>query len=284
MRKIKDALSLIRFSHSIFALPFALSAMLVAAKGVPSLKIFLLILVAMVTGRSAAMAFNRWTDAAMDARNPRTQIREIPQGKLSRTFALGLTIFMSALFILTTYFLNPLCFTLAPMALLILFFYSYTKRFTPLCHFFVGLALGISPVGAWIAVTGQWAWPPVFLGLAILFWVGGFDIIYATQDYEFDKKEGLHSIPARLGIPLALKLSALSHLLTLVFFSIFGSVTGLNIYYFAGILLIALFLAYEHFIVKADDLSKVNAAFFQANGIISVLFLVSVALSLTVAP
>ncbi|MDO8461517.1 MAG: UbiA-like polyprenyltransferase [Deltaproteobacteria bacterium] len=279
MSKLRDILSLIKFSHSIFALPFALASMLVGAEGIPPLKTILLIIAAMVFARSAAMSFNRWADAIIDAKNPRTRIREIPQGKLKRQSVLNLTLLFSVLFIVTTFFINRLCFFLSPVALFIIFFYSMTKRWTSLSHLFLGLSLGVAPIGAWIAVTGEWSWIPVVLGLAVLFWVAGFDIIYATQDLEFDKTEGLHSLVVRLGLKESLFLSRVFHGVALLFFVLFGMIGHLGLIYFVTILGIGFFLTYEHSLVKPEDLSHVNAAFFTMNGIVSILFLVGTVLS-----
>jgi len=279
--------SLIKFSHTIFALPFALSAMLVAAEGFPPLRIFILILICMVSARTAAMAFNRYLDADLDTRNRRTQNREIPRGVISRRSALLLAVWSGILFAVAAGFINPLTMLLSPLALFILFFYSYTKRFTAWSHLFLGGALGIAPIGSWIAVTGHWAWEPVVLGLGVLFWVAGFDIIYATQDELFDKEEGLYSLVVKLGITKALWVARGFHGLTLFFFAGFGwLIFGKGVWpyaptpYFVALALCALLILYEHRLVKADDLSKVNAAFFNMNGYVSLVFLGGVVLSI----
>ncbi|MBI4374137.1 MAG: UbiA family prenyltransferase [Deltaproteobacteria bacterium] len=279
MGRLKNTLSLIKFSHTLFALPFALASMLVAANGLPPLRLFLLILACMVTARTAGMAFNRYLDAAIDARNPRTAGREIPRGVVSRRFTLGLSLVSAFLFVLSAAAINPLCLRLSPVALFFLFFYSYTKRFTFLAHLFVGLALGIAPIGAWIAITGQFALEPFVLGLSVLFWVAGFDIIYATLDHEFDRKERLHSLVVRLGLKKALLVSRLFHLTTMILFFLFGILIDANRGFWLALAVCSLLLVYEHSLVKPDDLSKVNAAFFNMNGYISIVFLAGVILS-----
>ncbi|MBI1908814.1 MAG: UbiA family prenyltransferase [Deltaproteobacteria bacterium] len=278
--KLKNYFSLIKFSHSLFALPFALSSMLVAAHGFPPLRTFFLIVVAMILARSSAMAFNRLVDSDIDAQNPRTQMREIPQKILSKKQVFAFFVVSSLFFAAVTFFINRLCFFLSPVALTIILFYSITKRFTSLSHFFLGLGLGISPVGSWLAVTGEWSWKPVVLGIAVLFWVASFDIIYATQDYEFDKKSGLHSLVVRLGLSNALHLSSLLHLLTFLLLIFFGLLTGMGWTYYGANLLIGFFLFYQHRLVKPDNLSRVNAAFFTANGVVSILFLVGTAIGI----
>lgn len=274
LNKIKQTAELVKFSHTIFALPFALASMVVAARGWPGSRLFLLILAAMVTARTSAMAFNRWADARIDAQNPRTVNREIPRGIFSRPFVLTLALASGLLFIFTTYFINTLAFTLAPLALLILWGYSFTKRFTFLSQMVLGLSLGMAPIGAWIAVRGQIEGPPVILGLAVLFWVAGFDIIYATQDESFDRKMGLHSLVVKLGIARALNMARCFHLLTVLILVLFGYVTHLSGSYYLFVTLVGLSFLYEHRLVSPDDLSKVNAAFFNVNGFVSLLFLI----------
>ena len=271
----------IKFSHSIFALPFALGAMVVASQGWPDLKTLLLIVTAMVTARSAAMAFNRIADADIDAKNPRTQNRHIPKGILSKQFAWGLTIICCALFVVTCYFINPLAFTLSPLVLTWLLVYSYTKRFTWLTHLWLGISLGLSPLGAWVAVTGTWPWPVLTLGAAVTFWVAGFDIIYATQDVDFDRQTGICSLVARFGIAKALWIARGLHLASVFFLSLFGFQHSLGTIYFATVLLISLGLLWEHRLVNPTDLSKVNAAFFNVNGVISFLFFLGILLERT---
>ena len=267
---------LIRFSHTVFALPFALAAVALAWPTHPvSLRTFIWILVAMVGARSAAMGFNRLADRKLDALNPRTRGWELPQGKLKAWEAVLLTALSSLLFIYAAYQLNPLCFALSPVALAIIFFYSLTKRFTWTSHFFLGLALSLAPMGAWLAIT---ALPndltdlltPFLLGLAVLFWLAGFDIIYSLQDYDFDRSYGLHSIPVRFGVVWGLRLSSLFHLLTVIFLALVGLNAGLGMIYWGGMAALSLILIREHRLVRPDDLSRVNRAFFDFNAYVSV--------------
>lgn len=269
---------MIKFSHSIFAVPFALAAMVVATKGRLGIRIFLLIVGAMVTARSAAMAFNRIVDATIDAKNPRTRMRHIPKGILSKNFVAGFTLICIALFFLFCRAINPMAFALSPIALAIILGYSFTKRFTSLSHLWLGLSLGIAPLAASIAVTGEWPWRTLSLGVAVMFWVAGFDIIYATQDADFDKQTGLHSLVARFGINKALWISRGLHLFCTLFLILFGLQNALGFIYFITVLVIAAGLFYEQSLVKPNDLSRVNAAFFNTNGIISLLFLAGIIL------
>lgn len=264
---------MIKFSHSVFALPFALAAFVLAARrgGFEPAKLWW-VMVAMVAARSAAMGFNRWLDADIDARNPRTEKREIPAGALSRSQVLLFVIASSIALVFAAYRLNPLCFALSPVALAIVLGYSYTKRFTMLSHAVLGLALAIAPVGAWLAVRGQFEITPVPIGLAVLFWVGGFDILYSCQDVDFDRRESLHSIPARLGIPRALILARAGHVIALLCLGLVAVVEPLHGVYFAGLFVIAGLFGYEHSLVSADDLSRIDAAFFTVNGWIGVLY------------
>lgn len=277
-QKIRYTFELIKFSHSIFALPFALGAMVVAAKGWPDTKTFLLILGAMVTARSAAMAFNRLADAKIDAKNPRTQKRHLPRGILSKRFVIFFTLTCIVLFLTICYWINSLAFILSPFLLFFLLSYSFSKRFSWLTHLWLGTTLGLSPLGAWIAVTGKWPWPVLSLGLAVTFWVAGFDIIYAAQDFEFDRKEGIYSMVARFGIEKALWISRFFHLLSFLLLLAFGFQNKLGVIYFITIILIGLGLLYEQNLVKPNDLSKVNAAFFNTNGMISLLFFLGILL------
>ncbi len=233
--KLRYTLELVRFSHSIFALPFALGTMLVAAHGLPPWPIVIKILIAMIAARTMAMAFNRWLDAEIDARNPRTADRHIPAGILSRHYVLGLTIVMAVIFVLTCLMINPLSFYLSPIAIVILMGYSYCKRFTHLSHFVLGLALGISPVGAWIAVTGQFSWVPIFVCAAVILWVSGFDVVYAIQDEAFDRATGLHSLVVRLGAARTVRLTQILHALMLPLFLAFGIVTPLGLIYYIAV-------------------------------------------------
>ncbi len=275
---------MVKLSHSIFALPFALSSMLVAADGLPSLRLVVLIILAMVTARNAAMAFNRYIDAEYDSKNPRTSIRHIPQGIFSKRFVLFFSLINAFVFVMITSRINTLCFWLSFPALALLYLYSFTKRFTNASHLILGLSLGITPVGAWLAVTGRVTTAPLLMGVAVILWVAGFDIIYATQDYDFDLKEGLHSLVVRLGIQKALRVARLFHGLALTLLFIFGKTLGFGWIYHLTLLIIAALFIYEHTLITPRDLSRVNAAFFTVNGFISLLFLAGVTLSLPRGP
>jgi 4-hydroxybenzoate polyprenyltransferase len=242
--------------------------------------LFILVILCMVFARSAAMAFNRWLDAEYDAKNPRTKIREIPGGIISKKNALIFVIFNCIAFIIATYFINVLCFVLAPVALSIILFYSYTKRFTPLCHLVLGLGLSLSPIGAYVSVTGKFALVPVLFSLSVLFWVSGFDIIYALQDEEFDKENKLHSIPSLLGTKKALRVSEYLHFLSAASVIAAGIIGDFSWLYWTGVFAFAFFLVYQHSLVKPKDLTKVNRAFFSSNGIASVAFCVFVLLDI----
>lgn len=237
---------------------------------------FLLVLLCMIFARSAAMAFNRYLDRRWDALNPRTAIREIPKGIITPKNALTFTIICSLLFIACTYFINPLCFALSPVALAVVLGYSYTKRFTPLCHLVLGLGLALAPIGAYLAVTGRFQLLPVLFSFAVLFWVSGFDIIYALQDEEFDKQNSLYSIPAWLGKAKALRVSEILHLLSAACVVAAGKLGGFGYLYWLGVLVFGGMLVYQHSIVKPTDLRRVNVAFMTANGIASVVFAVFV--------
>jgi 4-hydroxybenzoate polyprenyltransferase len=264
---------MIKFSHTIFALPFALvSAVLASDRTLSPAKVFW-ILVAMAGGRSAAMGLNRLADHAIDARNPRTAGRELPRGALSRPQVWLFVALSAALLFFAAAQLNPLCFALAPVALAVVGGYSYTKRFTALSHVVLGLALAIAPVGAWLAVRGSFDVVPVVLGFAVLCWVAGFDTIYACQDAEFDRHEGLHSLPAALGVARALLVARLFHVLAVAFLAALYALTPLHPIYLAGVAGVAVLLAYEHSLVNASDLSRIDAAFFTVNGWISVGYL-----------
>ena len=267
---MKKYLSLVTFAHTIFALPFALLAAVLAAQGLPPLPTLFWILVAMVGARSAAMAFNRIADRGIDAVNPRTQARDIPAGRVSVASASVFCAISAAVFVFAAWRLNPLCLALSPVALLVVLGYSYTKRFTALAHFVLGLGLAIAPVGAWIAVTGAIALPPVVLGLSVLFWVAGFDVIYSLQDEAFDRAHGLFSLPARLGARRALNVSTVFHALSLaLLYGVFVLVHG-GLLFGLGVVLAGVFLVRQHVLVKPGDLSRVDGAFFTANGWLSV--------------
>jgi 4-hydroxybenzoate polyprenyltransferase len=264
---------MVKLSHSVFALPFALASALMAGGGSVPGRTLLWIVVAMVGARSAAMGFNRLADQAIDARNPRTAGRELPRGALSRASVWVFVLASAAALVLAAAMLNPLCLALSPVALAIVFGYSYTKRFTSLSHVVLGLALGIAPVGAWLAVRGRFDATPIVLGLAVLAWVAGFDTIYSCQDAEFDRKAGLHSLPARVGVAGALRMARVFHAIAAVhLFGLFG-LEPLHPVYLVGVAAVAAGLVYEHSLVKADDLSRVDAAFFLVNGWISVGYL-----------
>ncbi len=264
---------MIKFSHSIFALPFALSSAALAARQGFRWSQVLWILVAMVGARSAAMGFNRLADQAIDAGNPRTAGRELPRGVLSRTEVWSFVLLSAAALVAAAAMLNPLCLALSPLALVIVFGYSYTKRFTPASHLVLGLALSLAPLGAWLAIRGAFSSTPLMLAGAVLFWVAGFDTIYSCQDADFDRAAGLHSLPARLGIARALTLARIFHLAAVVLLAAVFLLEELHLVYLPGVLALALLLVYEHSLVKADDLSQVNAAFFTVNGWISLGYL-----------
>ena len=275
----RDYLELVKFSHTIFALPFALAAMLVAQNGVSPLRIIGWILVAMVGARTAAMGFNRIVDRELDAKNPRTAMREIPAGKVSVAQASALVLVSATLFVFAAWQLNVLAATLALPTLGVLFFYSYCKRFTSFAHFVLGVCLGIAPCGAWVAVRGKLETAPVVLALAVMFWVAGFDMIYATMDDYFDRGAGIRSMVQKFGVRGALHLARLSHFVFAITLFAFGFLAHLGSVYFVGAALISLVLIYEHALVSPRDLRRVNAAFFTVNGAISVAFLAMVALS-----
>ncbi len=285
MNKIKTYLSLIKFSHTIFAMPFAMIGFFLAVKQgfAFSWSKFLLVIGCMIFARSAAMAFNRYLDRSFDARNPRTAIREIPSGIISSDSALRFVIFNCIAFIICTWLINFLCFFLGPVALFVILFYSYTKRFTPLCHFILGLGLALAPVGAYIAVSGAFALLPVLFSFTVLFWVSGFDIIYALQDEEFDKSQNLYSIPAVLGKQKALRVSELLHALSALLVIIAGKTGNFGWLYWGGVAIFGGMLVYQHSIVKPTDLRRVNLAFMTANGIASVVFAVFVLADLLLA-
>lgn len=279
LSRIGNYLSLIKFSHTIFALPFALLGFFLAVLDAGELELpdLSLVVLCMVFARSAAMAFNRWQDRDIDGKNPRTAVREIPAGVISSRSALGFIFLNCGLFILCAWLLNPLCFWLSPVALLVILGYSYTKRFTYLCHFVLGLGLALAPIGAYLAVTAQWALLPVLYGVVVLLWVAGFDIIYALQDEGFDREEALFSIPVRLGTVNALRLGRALHFLCASVLVIalsyqaqqYPQVAWLS--FLAGGLFLAC-LVYQHSLVKPGDLSQINLAFFTTNGVASLVF------------
>ncbi len=290
MKRLSHYLSLIKFSHTIFAMPFALVGFFVglmfeqqnetSLNGWEKVKdyfighwmIFFHILLCMIFARSAAMAFNRYLDRTFDAKNPRTAIREIPRGIISPAGALRFTIINSILFMASAWMINPTCFVLSPVALIVILGYSYTKRFTPLCHLILGLGLSLAPVGAFIAVTEQANLPIILLSAAVIGWVSGFDIIYALQDDAFDISQGLHSVPGYLGRKNALLVSRILHFSTALLLIGFGYASGMHWIYYTGLIIYAAMLFYQQSIVKENDLSKVDIAFMTANGIASIVF------------
>jgi len=301
MSKFKNYLSLIKFSHTIFAMPFALIGFFIgisSLKKIPGVKIMsmmiqtswqkanvffthnyhiiILVILCMIFARSAAMAFNRYLDRRIDAKNPRTAIREIPSGIISAKNVLAFTFLNCILFITCTFFINEICFYLSPVALAVVLGYSYTKRFTPLCHLILGLGLSLAPIGAYLAVTGQFALLPILFSIAVIFWVSGFDIIYALQDEEFDKSQQLYSIPAWLGKAKGLLVSKFLHLLSVVAVMFAGYYGGFSWLYWIGVAVFIVMLVYQHSVVKPNDLRKVNLAFMTANGIASVVFAIFV--------
>lgn len=297
MSRFKSYLSLVKFSHTLFALPFAMIGFFLGIFGWKNfheitwsdniydtksfgtsvlLVRFILVLICMISARSAAMAFNRYLDRHFDARNPRTAIREIPRGIISPGSALRFVVFCCLLFIITCGFINPLCLYLSPVALFVILFYSFTKRFTSLCHIVLGVGLSLAPIGAFLAVTGHFELVPLLFSGAVICWVSGFDIIYAMQDTDFDKSEKLFSVPSTFGKKHALHISGFLHLLSTIFVLTAGFVGGFGLWYWIGLIFFTGMLVYQHTIVKPNDLSRVNVTFMTANGIASVVFAVFV--------
>jgi len=274
---MKKYLSLVTFSHTIFAMPFAIIGFFLAVTTTSytfKWQQLVLMILCMILARNSAMAFNRYLDRDIDAKNPRTKQRDIPAGRISATSALTFTVINCLLFVGVTWFINPLCFYLSPVALMVVLGYSATKRFTALCHLVLGLGLSLAPIGAYLVVTGQFALTPLFFSLAVLCWVSGFDIIYAMQDEDFDRAEKLHSIPAYLGKTNALKLSTTLHILSAIFIVMPVFFIHPGVLYYIGIAFFCVMLTYQHRLVKPDDLSRVNFAFMTTNGIASVVFAV----------
>ncbi len=280
MSTVKNYLSLVKFSHTIFALPFALIGFALGMQymGTNHLAFeniglkFFLVLVCMVTARSTAMAFNRYLDRHFDQLNPRTAIREIPAGIIKAEKALLFIIINAVLFITATYFINPICFYLSPVALFVIMFYSYTKRFTFLCHLVLGIGLSLAPIGAYLAVTGVFHILPLLFSFAVVFWVSGFDVIYALQDIEFDQSQQLYSIPSYWGLGKALNIARGLHIISASFVIAAYFIGDFHLAYLAGLVVFVGMLIYQHSIVKPNDLSKVNIAFMTANGIASIVF------------
>jgi 4-hydroxybenzoate polyprenyltransferase len=271
LKRLKIVLEMVKIEHTLFALPFAFMGAFFAARGLPAMAQIGWILLAMVGARSAAMAFNRLVDLPLDSRNPRTLNRALPQKMVSRGFVAVFIAASSAILVFAAYRLNRLSFILSPLALAIIFIYSYTKRFTWMTHFFLGVSLACAPLGAWIAIQGSLTWTPVILGLAVVLWVAGFDMIYSCQDVEFDKKEPIYSIPKRYGVRAALWLSAALHLAMLIVLVFLFWKERLGPISFLGLTAVGLLLAYEHSLVRPADLSRANTAFFTINGWISIL-------------
>ena len=282
LHNLRVTLEMIKWEHSVFALPFALCGAMLAAGGLPSIHQLLWIIVAMVAARSAAMAFNRWADAAIDAANPRTSTRALPAGHLSPAFVATFVVVSSAIFVLAASRLNRLSLLLSPVALAVLLLYSYTKRLTRWSHLVLGFALGIAPAAAWIAVRGTLDPRILLLTAAVTFWVGGFDVLYACQDYDFDRAAGLHSIPRYCGIGAALWIARVFHIIMVALLVGLLVVFGMGKFALVGVVAVILLLLYEHSLVRPNDLSKLNAAFFTMNGVISVLFFLFVAADLLV--
>lgn len=280
LKKIAILLEMIKFKLTIFAMPFAFMGAFLAARGVPDLRTFLLVILAMVGARTCAMGFNRIVDASFDKANPRTAERAIPSGAVSGLEAWTMVIVAALLFFLAAWLLNPLTFKLAPFALGLTLFYSLTKRFTSLCHIILGVALAFSPLGGWVAVQGSLASFPWALSAGVLFWVAGFDTVYGCLDADFDRKAGLHSLPSRLGSRVAFRLAAGFHVLALVLFALTGVQAGLNAFYFIGVILAAGALFYQHWIVNPNDLSRIQVSFFSMNGFISLALFIATWLSL----
>jgi len=270
LQTLRTYLEMIRFSHTVFALPFAFMGAVLAAGGIPSKRTLFWILVAMVGARSGAMGMNRYADRHLDAQNPRTQDRALPQGKIAAREVLAFICVSFAVLLVAAWMLNPLCFALAPVAILIVAGYSYTKRFTNFSHLILGLSLALAPIGAWIAVTGRVALPALILGTAVLFWVAGFDILYALMDIEFDRRSGLFSIPARLGVQRGMAVAGLCHMLTVLCLALMVPLLGLGKVYLAGLFLAMALLLYEHWLLYRHGLTKLNVAFFNVNGALSI--------------
>lgn len=286
MQEVRNYASLVKFSHTVFAMPFALIGFSLGIHDHPvsdmkegALKL-LPVLLCMIFARNAAMAFNRYLDRRIDALNPRTSVREIPRGVLSGKSVLLFTGINAMAFTAAAFFINPLCFLLSPVALFVILFYSYTKRFTVLCHIILGLGLSLAPIGAYLAVTGHFTFLPILYSLAVLCWVAGFDIIYALQDEEFDKQQNLHSLPSRFGKKTALKVSSWLHFISAASLFAAGWFSGAGIFFWAGLSLFSSMLIYQHSIVRPDDLRRVNIAFMTANGMASVVFAVFVILDI----
>ncbi len=280
MKQLKAFFELIKFEHTIFALPFAYLGMVMAARGWPGWRVFFLVTLAMAFARTAGMTLNRLIDQNIDAKNPRTKSRSLVTGEFKPLWAWLCVVVSVAVLLLTAAALNPLCLKLSPIALLFLTGYHYAKRFTEYCHWILGAVLGIAPMGGWIAVTGHFDWQPLILAFAVLFWVAGFDILYSLQDVDFDRSAGLHSIPVKYGVQTSLRIAAFSHAATILFLALFAFFGGLGIVYIAGVILIAILFRIEHGLVSDGDLSRLNTAFFTINGWVGILIFVFTALDI----
>lgn len=274
LSKLKTFFELIKFEHTVFALPFAYMGMVLAQKRWPGFVVFLWVTLAMASARTAGMTLNRIIDRHIDAKNPRTKNRALVTGEFKILWAIGAVVAGVALLLLSSWQLNELCLKLSPVAFILLTGYHYAKRFTFLCHFILGAVLAVAPIGGWLAVTGVLAWPPFVLGLAVLFWVAGFDILYALQDLDFDRAANLHSIPVKYGESRALFISKICHLVTVLWLILFGFVAGLGPIYFVGVAVTAILLCVEHWLISEGGLSKINAAFFTVNGWIGILLFI----------
>jgi len=280
-RRIKILLDMIKFEHTVFALPFAFLGAFLAQGGIPPLKESLLILLGMVGGRTAAMGFNRLVDLPFDANNPRTKERPLVTGAVKKKEAWTMVILSSFVFFFAAYLLNPMAFKLSPWVYIVLLAYSYTKRFTPLCHLFLGLAIGIAPTAGWIAIKGSLSLIPILVSIGVMFWVAGFDILYACLDTEFDKKTGLHSIPAAIGVKNAFYVSSLFHVIAFFTFLAVGLLADLSIPYYIGLFGVSILFILQRRVVSPDDLSKMNLAFFTLNGLVSLVLFCFTVIDLT---
>ena len=280
LKKIQALLEMIKFKHTVFAMPFALIGAFLAGRGVPSLRVFCFVVLAMVGARTCAMGFNRIVDRRFDAANPRTAKRAIPAGEVSLVESWAMVILSGALFFFACFMLNPMALTIAPFALSLTLIYSLTKRFTWLCHVVLGVALAFSPLGGWVAVAGTLEGYPWVLSLGVLFWVTGFDCIYACLDADFDRKAGLYSMPATLGRKRAFQLAVFFHVLAFGFFTLTGYQSGLNVFYYAGIVLTGAALFYQHLVVNPKDLSRIQVSFFSMNGFIALTLFIATWISL----
>jgi 4-hydroxybenzoate polyprenyltransferase len=273
-------LALVKVEHTLFGFPLALTGAILAARGLPDTRVLVLVMIAFAGARAAAMGFNRLADRHLDAANPRTAERELPSGLVKATQAWGLVVFSSAAFLSAAWALNEVCLFFSPLVLAALLGYSYTKRFTTWCHIFLGLCLGFAPVAGWLAVTPQWSWIPVVLALGVMFWVAGFDIMYACQDVDFDRTSGLYSLPARLGTNAALRLASASHALAFGFFVLTGTLASLSWPFYILSLITAGLLLWEHRIVRPGDLTRLDLAFFKVNSMVSLSLIAAISVGL----